>query len=165
MSIWCSTGMRCWSDRLPIVHLPFGRYCKTLWTRLYANDTRLYFAFRPFKACVIHVDSWSVRNKLKLSSGKPSYLFWIPAITHAQILRPSKYPGERIPVSSAKIFGVIIDLEMTFAEHLTTICKTCFLHLRNIVKIRDSLSQVDTETLVQAFISSKLASSPSLVSK
>ena len=47
---------------------------------LYADDTQLYLAFRPFtaeqqpslariEACVSHVDSWLVRNKLKLNRG------------------------------------------------------------------------------------------------
>ena len=53
---------------------------------LYADDTQLYFAFRPItaeqqpslariEARVSHVDSWLVRNKLKINTGKPSYLF------------------------------------------------------------------------------------------
>ena len=62
----------------------------------------LHFAFRSItaepqsslariEACVSHVDSWLVRNKLKLNWGKPSYLFGMPAIAHARLLRPSKY--------------------------------------------------------------------------
>ena len=54
-------------------------------TDLYANDTQLYFAFRPItteqqsslariEACVSHVDSWLVRNKLKLNRGKTELL-------------------------------------------------------------------------------------------
>ena len=35
-------------------------------------------------------------------------------------------------------------------------CKTAFYHLRNIAKIRNCLSQDNSETLVHAFISSKL---------
>ena len=53
---------------------------------LYADDTQLYFAFRPItaeqqpslariEARVSHVDSWLVRNKLKINTGKPTYLF------------------------------------------------------------------------------------------
>ena len=53
---------------------------------LYADDSQLYFAFRPItaeqqpslariEARVSHVDSWLVRNKLKINTGKPSYLF------------------------------------------------------------------------------------------
>ena len=68
-----------------------------------------------------------------------------------------------MPVSSTRNIGVVFDQEMTLVEHVITIWKTCFLHLRNIAKIRDSLSQKDTEILVHAFISSKLDSRNSLL--
>ena len=53
---------------------------------LYADDTQLYFAFRPIRAdqqsslarieaCVSHVDSWLARNKLKLKRRKTELLF------------------------------------------------------------------------------------------
>ena len=88
----------------------------------------------------------------------------MPAIAYARLLRPSKYPvNELMPVSSARNIAVVFDQEITLVEHVITICKTCFLHLRNIAKIRDSLSQKDTEILVHAFISSKLDSCNSLL--
>ena len=52
---------------------------------------------------------------------------------------------------------------MTLVEHVTTICKTCFLQLRNIAKIRNGPPPKDTEILVHAFISSKLDSCNSLL--
>ena len=52
---------------------------------------------------------------------------------------------------------------MSLDKHVTNICKACFFHLRNICKIRGSLSQVDTEKLVHAFITSKLDSANSLL--
>ena len=70
---------------------------------LYADDNQLYFAFRlttaeqqaslaRIEACASHVDSWLVRNKLKLNREKLSYLFRVPAIVHARQLTPFKYP-------------------------------------------------------------------------
>ena len=68
-----------------------------------------------------------------------------------------------MPVSSARNIEVVFDQEITLVEHVTTICKTRFLHLRNIAKIRDSLSQKDTEILVHASIFSKLYNCNSLL--
>ena len=67
-----------------------------------------------------------------------------------------------MPVSSTRNIGVVFDQEMTLVEHVITICKTCFLHLRNIAKI-ETFSQKDTEISVHAFISSKLDSRNSLL--
>ena len=52
---------------------------------------------------------------------------------------------------------------MTLLEHVTIICKACFLQLRNIAKIRNSPPPKDTEVLVHGFISSKLDSCNSLL--
>ena len=60
--------------------------------------------------------------------------------------------GEYIEVSdNARDIGVI------FYSHVN-LEKTAFYHLRNIAKIRNCLSQDNAETLVHAFISSKLDS-------
>ena len=142
---------------------------------LYADDTQLYLAFRPFtaeqhsslariEACVSHVDSWLVRNKLKLNKGKTKLLILNASHRPCPLIEVIQVSSEQImPVSSARNLGVIFDQEITLVEHVTTICKTCFLHLRNIAKIRYSLSQKDTEILVHAFISSKLDSCNSLL--
>ncbi len=45
---------------------------------------------------------------------------------------------------------------MNLEQHVKDVCKSAFYHIQNISKIRDCLTQNDTETLVHAFISSKL---------
>ena len=103
-------------------------------------------------------------NNLKLNRGKTELLILNASHRPRPPVEAIQVSSERItPVSSARNIGVVFDQEMTLAQHGTTICKTCFLHLRNIAKIRDSLSQKDTEILVHEFISSKLDSCNSLL--
>ena len=52
---------------------------------------------------------------------------------------------------------------MFLEQYVADICKVCFYHLRNIARIRDYLSLPDTETLVHAFITTKLDSCNSLL--
>ena len=74
-----------------------------------------------------------------------------PAIKHIDV------SSERIqPSLSAKNIGVIFDQHLSLDQHVTSICKSSFFHLRSIAKTRDSLSTTDTETLVHAFITSRL---------
>ena len=156
-SMWCSTGIGPWTDPVLVIHLPFGQYCKTSWTRVSPIRRRhptVHFAFRSItaekksslariEACVSHVDSLLVRNKLELNRGNTELLFLNAGHRPRPPREAIQVSSERImPVSSARNIGVVFD----------------FLHLRNIAKKRDSLSQKDTEILVHASIFSKLYS-------
>ena len=60
------------------------------------------------------------------------------------------------PCTSTKNIGVTFDGYMSMNKHITNICKSCFFHLRKIARIKDYLSASDIQTLVHAFITSKL---------
>ncbi|KAF7648043.1 hypothetical protein LDENG_00162860 [Lucifuga dentata] len=51
---------------------------------------------------------------------------------------------------------MIFDSRLTFQPHIKSITKTAFFHLSNIAKIRPILSLRDAETLIHAFVSSRL---------
>ena len=82
---------------------------------LYADDTQLYFSFKPTPA-EQEIDSWMVSNKLKLNRGKTE--LHVLALSARHRPPPSieyiDVSGERIkPTSSARNIGVIFD------EHVT----------------------------------------------
>jgi hypothetical protein len=52
---------------------------------------------------------------------------------------------------------------MSMDKHVTNICKNCFFHLRKIARIKEYLSTSDIQTLVHAFITSKLDNCYSLL--
>ncbi len=58
--------------------------------------------------------------------------------------------------SQVTSLGVILDLDLNFISHFNRVAKISFFHLRNIAKIRPFLTQDDAETLVHAFITSRL---------
>ena len=53
---------------------------------------------------------------------------------------------------------------MNLEQQVSNVNKICFYHISNIAKIRNCLTQKDTETLVHTFISSKLDHCISLLS-
>ena len=55
-----------------------------------------------------------------------------------------------------KYLGVNLDNTLTLTPHINSITSACYLYLRKIRSIRKYLSQKDTETLIHAFISSRL---------
>ena len=86
-SIRCSTEIGPWTDPVLVVHLTLDNIVRHhgLEFHLYANNIKLYFAFRlstaeqqsslaRIEACAGHIDSWLVQNKLKLNTEKTELL-------------------------------------------------------------------------------------------
>ena len=51
---------------------------------------------------------------------------------------------------------VILNPDLSFDEHIKTVSRTAFFHLRNIAKIRNFLSNNDAEKFIHSFVTSKL---------
>ncbi|KAL1258994.1 hypothetical protein QQF64_009571, partial [Cirrhinus molitorella] len=58
--------------------------------------------------------------------------------------------------SSVRNLGVLFDSSLSFENHISSICKTAFFHLKNIVKLRPMLSKSNAETLIHAFMTSRI---------
>ena len=65
----------------------------------------------------------------------------------------------------ARNIEVIFDSHMDLEQHINHICKVAFCHIRNLSRIRNCLSLKDTETLVHAFITTKLDNCNSLLAE
>ena len=143
---------------------------------LYADDTQLYIPFSCnddlslndsmilIENCLSDIDAWMTTNKLKLNKDKTEFLLF--SSKHSpQLTLPSLQFGSDVitPSTHARNIGVIFDTHLTMVRHVNSICKSSFFHLRNIGKIRKYISLKTTETLVHAFISSKLDNCNSLL--
>src|SRR6218665_4065305 len=52
--------------------------------------------------------------------------------------------------------GVILDQELSFAEHITALTRSCYYHLRQLRVVSRSLPSSSASTLVHAFIVNRL---------
>jgi hypothetical protein len=60
------------------------------------------------------------------------------------------------PVKSARNLGVIFDSTLSYSEHISTISKSCFNHIRDLRRLRSSIDQTTACTIPTALIHSKL---------
>ena len=136
----------------------------------YADDTQLYVSFSPedelgqldviaaIERCVQVIRNWMWDNRLLLNEDKTEFLL----IGTKQQLAKVKIDHVKVgnvnvvPHSPVKNLGVWFDSNLSMAEHITKTSSAAFYHLYNIRRIRKYLSRVCTETLIYAFISSRL---------
>ena len=63
---------------------------------------------------------------------------------------------ENTPSMDVRNLGVIRDLTLSYQSHFKSITKSAFFHLQNISRLRPSFLVSVAETLVHAFVTSRL---------
>ena len=104
------------------------------------------------------IRSWMSNNYLQLNSSKTeAILIGTPnQLAKAANIGPS-IDGQLIPLSAVVTnLGVKFDSTLSFRAHIKHISKTSFFHLKNISRLKPSLSPDDTKKLVNALIFSRI---------
>ena len=136
----------------------------------YADDTQLYISFQPgdsvsetaavsrLEVCVHEIRHWMLQNKLKFNDSKTELLL-LGKKPHLLKTTVSciKVGESVISVStSVRNLGFYMDPCLHMDHHVAHVCKTSWLYLKNILTIKKYLTRDDTQTLIHAFVSSRL---------
>ncbi|XP_078139509.1 uncharacterized protein LOC144539314 [Centroberyx gerrardi] len=151
-----------------IYMLPLGEIFRSYGIKFhcYADDTQIYIPIRPddrlqlsnLELCLIAVTNWMSLNFLRLNANKTEMLVVGPKTQLPLVSDLTLNFGDSLITQSptVKNLGVTFDSALSFDAHIKEITKIAFFHLRNISKIRSLLNTADAETLIHAFVSSRL---------
>ena len=103
--------------------------------------------------CVVDVRKWMTRDKLENTKQQLAKV----SISHITIGHT-----DFATQSPVRNLGVWFDSNLSMNVHITKTSSAAFYYLHNIRRIRNYLSKSSTETLVHAFISSRVDYSNSL---
>jgi len=133
----------------------------------YADDTQLYIALNHdniddtsnLTQCTAAVCRWFLLNGLCLNPSKSeAILLGTPAATrHSDNPITVNIAGAVIPVSSTlKSLGVTLDSQLSFRQHINSVCKTSYFHLRSMRHVRSCLPPQILRTVACSIVSAKL---------
>ena len=135
---------------------------------LYADDTQLYLSFstpnlssniKLLEDTISKVSSWMSANLLSLNPTKTEFLLLglpkqLSKLTDTVLQMPSNVTLH--PVSNARNLGVIFDSTLSLSDHISSVSKSCFSHIRDLRRIRPILDLNTANTIATALIHSKL---------
>jgi Reverse transcriptase (RNA-dependent DNA polymerase) len=135
---------------------------------LYADDTQLFisFAASDFSANMLHlqttialVSNWMSLNFLSLNQTKTEFLLiglpvQLSKISYPSLLMPSQVAIT--PANSARNLGVVFDSELSMIHHISSVSKSCFLSIRDLRRIRNTLDFTTAHTIATSLIHTKL---------
>ena len=145
--------------------LPLGHIIRkhNIQFHCYADDTQLYLPLKAsdpsclssLKACLADIQIWMSQNILQLNSDKSEIILFGPHSSRQSLLNSL---GPLAPNVSpvARNLGVQFDSELRFEHQVKKVVQTCFMHLRNIHKIKSFLSISNLKTVVNALVYSRL---------
>ena len=108
------------------------------------------------ESCIVAIKQWMLDNMLKLNHDKTEFLIVIG--NWSRICKFDIQVGNHMIQSSLNAYnlGVIFDSHLDMHTHITSMCWSAMYHLWRISSIRQFLDRGATETLIHAFISSRL---------
>src|ERR1700733_5174853 len=138
---------------------------------LYADDTQLYISFLPssFSTSITQllsvvnlISKWMSSNLLCLNPSKTEFIILglpdkIKKIPDPTIhLSTDSSSLDFVTDSSVRNLGVTFDPHLSFSNHISNLSRTCFLHIRDLRRIRPMLDFKTASTIATSIVHSKL---------
>ncbi|XP_051939816.1 uncharacterized protein LOC127612987 [Hippocampus zosterae] len=129
----------------------------------YADDCQIYvplskkdtFSLRPLLSCLGEIKTWMAQNFLKFNEKKTEVILFGPSgpcTFHPVVLGPLS-PYLKLTVSN---LGLKLDSDFKLDRQIGAVVKSSFFHLRQLAKIKPFLSHEHFETVIHAFVTSRL---------
>jgi len=136
---------------------------------LYADDTQLYIklsttdsisATSTLTNCVCEIQQWSASMRLKLNTMKTELIWFDRRLSTdnelASLFLNIQASSPTVPSKVVRNLGVLFDEKLTMINHISSVTRACYFHLRRIRQVKRCLNEHCLRVLVQALVISRL---------
>eukprot|EP00914_Ancora_sagittata_P027124 GHVO01053150.1.p1 GENE.GHVO01053150.1~~GHVO01053150.1.p1 ORF type:complete len:410 (-),score=27.98 GHVO01053150.1:333-1382(-) len=134
---------------------------------LYADDTQLWIRCKPqephdaitqMESCIAAVKSWMTENLLKMNNEKTEFLVISSKQMQKRLVPVHLHVGgaDIQPSARARNLGVLFNQHATMETQISSVCRSAYLQLRCLRRIQKYIDNDALESLVHAFITSKI---------
>ncbi len=136
---------------------------------LFADDTQLYLVFKPRKdsevlmtkerieTCIAEIRQFFSECMLKLNDDKTVIMLIMSKFQEKISFPPITIGSQLISTSdSARNIGLIMDSTLSMDKHISNLCRQGFFQLCRLSKVFKCFSQPAAETIIHAFVTSRL---------
>ena len=147
---------------------PVGNICRNhrIQYHCYADDLQIYLSVNSsddmeskicmIEECIKDLELWIACNGLKLNPDKTELIVFHSKHSPRFTVRAAGSLSTTAASPYIKNLGVYLDSSMSMTKHVDNIVRTCYLYIRNISRIRPYLSVKSCQSLVQAYVISRL---------
>ena len=137
---------------------------------MFADDSQLYKAIKAklieeqlkakqlIELCIQEISYWMDNNHLKFNEEKTEFLIiGTPKQGEKMVIDSLNIGGVEIKSSPyVRNLGVLLDSGLTMRHQVNSVCKSCYIQLRNIIHIRPYLTIGAAKIIVNSIITSRL---------
>ena len=122
-------------------------------------------ALEQLEKCLHEIRQWMAANWLKLNDDKTEFIIFGSKANLAKVQTKEITIGEVTVerVASVKSIGATLDSHLTMESQVAAICKSSWFHLHQISKIKEYLTRDQLQTVIQAYVISRLDQNNSLL--
>ena len=99
-----------------------------------------------------------ISHQLKMNDDKTEFMVISSKSIARGIVAPSLHICDHqvVATSTVRNIGVMLNSKASMEAHVLSVCKSSFIHIRNLSRIKEFLDSSSLERLVHAFITTKL---------